>query len=241
MENLPESLQRKLASDFDQVAHRYDTLQRFNPGYSGDLLLSAQRLQAPARGRILDVCCGTGLSTEALRETYPNADITALDISSGMLTTAQRKPRLRNVRFIVGDAMDLEKSGAAGPFDAILMAYGIRNVPDSDLCLQRLHAQLAPGGRIAFHEYSVAGSLWSRAVWNTVASAIIVPLGAALTGSPTLFRYLRRSVNDFDSIPAFEARLRRAAFERIVTLRMPGWRNGIVHTVMAEKAALAVL
>jgi ubiquinone/menaquinone biosynthesis C-methylase UbiE len=230
-----ESFQQQLASDFDRLAGRYDILQRFNPGYHGDLCRSAKRLALPERARILDLCCGTGLSTEALLACYPDANVSALDISSGMLAVARRKPQLRGVHFITGDAMDPAHSGAVGPYDAIFMAYGIRNVPDPDGCLVRLRELLAARGRIAFHEYSVAGSLVPKAMWNAVASAIIVPLGAALTGSGELFRYLRRSVNDFDSIERFEHRLSSAGFKNIRSERMPGWRRGIVHTVLAER------
>lgn len=225
----------QLATGFDRVAARYDTLQQWNPGYCRDLIRSARRLAAPATGRILDLCCGTGLSTEALREIYPHAEITALDISQGMLATARQKPALAGVRFIVGDAMDPAGAGAVGPFDGVLMAYGIRNVPDPDLCLHRLRDVLAPGATVVFHEYSVAGSLVSRAVWNAIASSIIVPLGAALTGSGELFRYLQQSVNEFDSLPRFELRLRDAGYSRVRVAPMPGWRRGIVHSVIAER------
>jgi ubiquinone/menaquinone biosynthesis C-methylase UbiE len=226
----------QLAHDFDRVAERYDLLQRFNPGYKSDLALSARRLGAPAHGRILDVCCGTGLSTEALRTCYPDAQITAVDISTGMLATARRKPSLLDVRFIAGDAMELDKCGADGPYDGLLMAYGIRNVPDPDACLTRLRARLKPGARAVFHEYSVAGSLKSRAIWNAIAAGVIVPLGTVVTGSGELFRYLRRSVNEFDSLPKFEQRLKQAGFEDVRLESMPGWRRGIVHTVSARVA-----
>jgi ubiquinone/menaquinone biosynthesis C-methylase UbiE len=226
---------QQLAADFDRVADRYDLLQRFNPGYRADLLLSAERLAAPGRGRILDVCCGTGLSTQALRECYPNSEITAIDNSLGMLSTARAKPELSGVRFVVCDAMALHESEASGSYNAILMAYGIRNVSDPDLCLSRLHQQLAPGGKLALHEYSVAGSLSSRIVWNAIAAGVIVPLGAALTRTPELFRYLRRSVNDFDSIERLEARMRSAGFVNVRTQTMRGWRRGIVHTVIGQR------
>jgi len=225
----------QLAHDFDDVAPRYDLLQRFNPGYHANLVRSASRLQAPARGRILDLCCGTGLSTEALATVYPHAEIVGLDQSSGMLAVARTKRALANVRFVQGDAMDPERSGATGPFDAIFMAYGIRNVPDPDLCLSRLRAQLAPHGRIAFHEYLVSESIVARAIWNAVSAAIIVPLGTVATGSSELFRYLRQSVNDFDSLPAFVARLRRAGFQSVHTESMTGWQRGIEHTVLASR------
>jgi ubiquinone/menaquinone biosynthesis C-methylase UbiE len=224
----------QLAQDFDHVSARYDLLQRFNPGYRRDLLLSAQRMSAPPSARILDLCCGTGLSTEALRECYPDAQITAVDISTGMLATARKKPGLRDVRFIAGDAMELDKCGADGPYDGVLMAYGIRNVTDPDECLARLRSHLKPGARAVFHEYSVAGSLVSRAIWNVVAGGVIVPLGTALTGSAELFKYLRRSVNEFDDLPSFERRLRKAGFGGVQLHAMPGWRRGIVHSVIAE-------
>ena len=236
MPHAAEGHTEQLATDFDRVAARYDTLQYFNPGYRSDLARSARRLAAPSGGRILDLCCGTGLSTAALRGCYPDAEITALDISAGMLATARKKPELRGVRFLDGDAMEIERAGGGGPYDGVLMAYGIRNVPDPDLCLRRLREHLKPGARAVFHEYSVADSLLSQAIWNTVAAGIIVPLGSALTGSGELFRYLRRSVNEFDSLPRFELRLRDAGFANVRVEPMPGWRRGIVHSVIAERA-----
>jgi ubiquinone/menaquinone biosynthesis C-methylase UbiE len=163
----------------------------------------------PARARVLDLCCGTGLSTRALVRACPDADVVALDASREMVALARRKPELGAVRFLVGDAMDPAAAGAEGPFDGVMMAYGIRNVPDPDLCLTRVRALLRPGGVVCFHEYSVADSRAARVVWNAVAAGVIVPLGAAATGSGELFRYLRRSVLAFDGVRAFEARLRR--------------------------------
>lgn len=225
----------QLAHDFDRVAPRYDLLQRLNPGYHADLKLSAKRLQAPAHGCILDLCCGTGLSTEALVEAYPDAEITAVDQSPGMLEVARRKPALSRVRFIQGDAMNLDACGANGPYDAIMMAYGIRNMTDPDRCLAYLREHLSPLGRIAFHEYLVRDALLPRAIWNAVAATLIVPLGTVATGSSELFRYLRNSVNDFDRLETFETRLRRAGFQAIHHESMGGWQRGIVHTVLATR------
>lgn len=225
----------ELGHEFDHVAHRYDLLQRLNPGYRKHLLLSARRLRADGRARILDLCCGTGLSTEALGACYPQAEITGVDLSAGMLAIARNKPQLQRVRFLQGDAMDLDACGGAGPYDAVLMAYGIRNVPDPDRCLARLREHVVEGGQLAFHEYLVAGSLLHSAIWNAVASTIIIPLGSVATGRADLFRYLRKSVNEFDGVTAFEARLARAGFRAIHTEPMSGWQRGIVHTVLATR------
>ena len=77
---------REVPSDFDIVATTYDRLVRRNPGYVDHLLLGARRLAeavVPAavrvpgwsRGlRVLDLCCGTGLSTEAVTAAFPDAD-----------------------------------------------------------------------------------------------------------------------------------------------------------------------
>jgi ubiquinone/menaquinone biosynthesis C-methylase UbiE len=224
---------------FDRVASRYDLLSGLNPGYHKHLRWSAERLEIENEGegsRILDLCCGTGLSTEPLVRLYPRAAITGLDKSRGMLEIAGRKESLRSVVFLAGDGMDPAAAGATGPFDAILMAYGVRNMPDPDACIAKMVALLAPGGVICFHEYSVADSRWSRTVWNLVMFSIVIPLAFLTTGSTDIFRYLRRSVLEFDGRRAFEERLRRAGFTDVETLPMDGWQRGVTHTFRARRA-----
>jgi ubiquinone/menaquinone biosynthesis C-methylase UbiE len=228
------SRKRRVPADFDQVAPAYDLLQTLNPGYERHLRLSARRMRLPPEARILDLCCGTGLSTEALIEAYPRARITALDASEGMLEVARAKPALARVKFVHGDAMDPGAS-AEGPFDGVLMAYGIRNMPDIDGCLARVRDLLAPLGVVCFHEYSVADSPLGRTLWKVVSSAIIIPLGMATTGSSDVFRYLRRSVLEFDGASAFEARLARAGFVEVRRESMDGWQRDIVHSFLARK------
>jgi len=222
-------------SDFNQVARRYDLLSTLNPGYRRHLVKSAKRLGLAGSPRILDLCCGTGLSTDAVRRAYPNADIVALDASAGMLEAARKKPALRGIEFVLGDATDPKSAGVEGTFDGIMMAYGIRNIPEPDLCLGNLLELLEPGAPIAFHEYSVADSAWSRTVWKAVSSGVIIPLGRALAGSSDIFRYLRRSVLEFDGLKAFVTRLESAGFESIQIMPMGGWQRGIVHTFVARR------
>jgi ubiquinone/menaquinone biosynthesis C-methylase UbiE len=221
--------------EFNLVARRYDLLCRLNPGYTRHLRWSAERLPVPDGGRILELCCGTGLSTEALVERFPRARITALDASAGMLQLARAKRGLARVAFVHGDAMDPAASGIAGPFDGIFMAYGIRNMPDADLCLRRICDLLAPGAVACFHEYSVADSRLAQAVWRAVSTLIVVPLGQVVAGSGDIFRYLRRSVLEFDGVTAFNERLRRAGFTDVGTTTMDGWQRGIVHPFIARR------
>ena len=220
---------------FDHVAHRYDLLTALNPGYRKHLVWSARRLGLEPGSRVLDLCCGTGLSTEAVVNAIPGAKVVALDASAGMLAVARRKRPGPDVQFVLGDAMEPEEAGIRGPFDGILMAYGIRNVPDPDRCLAGLYRLLRPGGSICIHEYSVADSPWSRFVWNAVSLGVVIPGGLLFSGSARIYRYLRRSVNEFDGVRAFERRLASAGFEEIRTEPMDGWQRGIVHSFLARR------
>jgi ubiquinone/menaquinone biosynthesis C-methylase UbiE len=243
---LPSSeRKREVPSEFDRVADTYDLLTGMNPGYHRHLRVSAGRLGLHERGgslarpRVLDLCCGTGLSTEALRQVIPGAELVGLDASAGMLDVARGKPVLSGVRFVRGDATDprealREQAGVEGRFDGILMAYGIRNVPDADRCLRNLRELLAPGAPIVFHEYSVADSLSARAVWDAVCYGIIIPGGLVTAGDARIYRYLQQSVRAFDGVKAFEARLARAGFERVRTEPMDGWQRGILHSFVAH-------
>lgn len=223
--------------EFDHVARRYDLLTGMNPGYKKHLRWSAERMHLAPDARVLDLCCGTGLSTEAVVRTYPRARVTGLDASAGMLAVAARKPWARDVKFVCGDAMDPAASGVTGPFDGVLMAYGIRNMPDPDLCLARVLQLLRPGGTICFHEYSVKDSLRSRLIWNAVAVGIIIPAGLVTSPRSDIYRYLRASVNHFDGVREFTARLARAGFVEVRSETMDGWQSGICHSFLARRPA----
>jgi len=228
----------RVPGEFDAVAPRYDLMVSLNPGYSRHLRISAERLDVPQRkARILDLCCGTGLSTLALAEVFPDAELTGLDGSAGMLERARKKRGLERVRFFQGDATDPAHAGVGWGYDGIFMAYGIRNIGDPDRCLRAIYDLLKPGGSLCFHEYSVADSRIARAIWNTVAGGVIVPLGMLTSPGSDLYRYLRRSVNDFDGVGAFEDRLRKAGFANVHTLPMSGWQRGIVHSFVCRRPA----
>jgi ubiquinone/menaquinone biosynthesis C-methylase UbiE len=226
---------KTVAREFDALARGYDLMTRLNPGYRKHLRWSAERMQLPAGAQVLDLCCGTGLSTEALVRAYPDAQVTGLDGSPGMLAIARRKPVGAKARFVLGDAMRPGDAGIIGPFDGILMAYGIRNMPDVDGCLAEVFRLLAPGGTACFHEYSVADSFARRWAWTAICHGVIVPLGAVTSGEIGIYRYLHRSVLAFDGVSAFEARLQRAGFVEVRTLPMDGWQRGIVHSFLGRR------
>ena len=231
-----------VSAQFDQDAASYDRLVGANPGYHEHLRLSARRLGLEADGAgavVLDVGCGTGLSTAAIVETYPAARIVAVDASAEMLAKAREKAWPEGVRFVHARAEELGSAlaaaGVEGPFDGLLAAYLVRNLPDRDAGLAVLVEHLAPGAPIAVHEYSVADSALARAIWTAVCWAIIIPLGWRVTGDASLYRYLWRSVLAFDGLTRLEQRLRDAGLREVHTRPVDGWQRGIVHTVLGRR------
>ncbi|MEV0529679.1 methyltransferase domain-containing protein [Streptomyces sp. NPDC050439] len=225
----------ELSAAFDHAAHTYDRLVSANPGYHAHLRRSARRLGLADEGagmRVLDLGCGTGASTAALLHAAPRAEIVAVDASQGMLDRAAAKPWPPGVRFVHAPAEQLARAGVEGPFDAIFAAYLFRNLDDPDAVLAAMHELLAPQGRLGVHEYTLSGRALDRAVWTAVCKGVVLPAGT-VAGDRRLYRHLFRSVVDFDTAPAFAARVRRAGFRQVRVLPMPGWQTGIVHTVVA--------
>lgn len=237
--------QRGLARDavppaFDEAAASYDRLVGANPGYHKHLRATAYRMRLPARGvglRLLDVGCGTGASTAALLDAYPNAEIVAIDASAGMLTVARTKRWPDTVRFVRTRAEDLHASGVRGPFDGIFAAYLLRNLADPDRQLRTFAGLLRPDAILAVHEYSVRDSPWARLVWHAVCWGVIIPAGWMCTSDATLYRYLWRSVEEFDGVRQFEKRFGEAGFADVHTEPMTGWQAGVVHSFLGRVPA----
>ena len=229
---------RSVPRAFDEHAASYDRLVDANPGYHDHLRLSVQRMGLPDQGRglrLLDVGCGTGASTAALLAAAPEAEIVAVDASAEMLATARRKEWPDSVRFVHGNAQNLAAVGVTGPFDGILAAYLVRNLPSPDAALRSFLTMLRPGAPLAVHDYSVRDSTRSKAVWTAVCWTIIIPMGRLRTGSSGLYRYLWRSVLRFDGVKTLAQRLRDAGFVDVRCQTFDGWQQNIVHTVLGRR------
>ncbi|MFJ6945814.1 methyltransferase domain-containing protein [Streptomyces wuyuanensis] len=228
-----------LSAAFDHAARSYDRLVAANPGYHRQLRRSARRLGLTGGGagkRLLDLGCGTGASTAALLSAAPYAEITAVDASAGMLARARRKSWPGSVSFVHAPAEGLAGAGVTGPFDAVLAAYLFRNVSDPDEVLSEVRGLLAPGGRVAVHEYTLSGRPVHRALWTAVCRGLVLPV-ARCSGDGSLYEHLWRSVVGFDTADAFAARMERAGFTGVRVLPLPGWHTGITHTFVARVPA----
>ncbi|GAA4943780.1 class I SAM-dependent methyltransferase [Streptomonospora halophila] len=223
----------RVGDEFDRAAAAYDLLVAANPGYHRHLRASARRLGLPRGGeglRVLDLGCGTGASTAALAREYPRAEIIGVDASEGMLARARAKRWGPRVRFVHARAEDLAAGALGGPSDAVFAAYLLRNCPDTDAALAAVRDLLKPGGGIVLHEYSVADSVAARCVWSLVCWGVIIPLGCVATGRSALYRYLWRSVLEFDGAARLRRRMGEAGLENVRTQALGGWQRGIVHT-----------
>lgn len=228
----------RVLSAFDSAARSYDRLVGANPGYHRDLERAAQSLRLPDGGRgarLLDAGCGTGASTAALLKAAPAAEIVGIDGSAQMLAQARSKRWPDSVSFVHTALEDAVATGVAGPFDGILGAYLVRNLTDPDAGLRALRQLQRPGAPIALHEYSVRDSVRAKIVWTTVCWTVIIPAGTIATGAGDLYRYLWRSVRDFDGPARFEHRLQQAGFEHVRHAPVPGWQRGITHTFTARR------
>lgn len=100
--------------------------------------------------RILDLGCGTGSSTLLLKQSFPEAEVTGLDLSPYMLTIAEEKAQQNGVqiRFLQGNAEQTEWSAAS--FDLITASLLFHETPRSitQVILQEAYRLLAPGGEI---------------------------------------------------------------------------------------------
>ena len=240
-----------LPDAFSEAASRYDRMVSLNPGYHRHLRSAADALLEtldPHRGlRLVDLGCGSGASTRALlaaaRAVRAAVRVTGVDASAGMLQQARAKSWPAGVEFRQGLAQDVTTHraewGLDEPTDGVLAAYLFRNVPadERDQALTDVHALLSGGGTLVVQEYSVAGSAPASAVWTAVSWAVVIPLSWITSRQTRLYRYLWRSVRDFDSVQAFTDRLHAAGFVDVEVRTVPGWQQGILHTFRARKPA----
>jgi demethylmenaquinone methyltransferase/2-methoxy-6-polyprenyl-1,4-benzoquinol methylase len=221
---------------FDRIARRYDTLNRvislgLDQGWRR-VLVREVATRHPA-GRVLDVATGTGDLAFALAAAGLG-EVVGLDISPGMLAEARRKaesPRAAaSVRFELGDAAALPFADAS--FDAVTVAFGVRNFEDLEVGLRELARVLRPGGTLAVLELGTPRSRLLR-LGHAAYTRGLLPLVAGLvSGERAAYTYLPASVAAFPE-PARFAELLTACGLRDVRTRL--FALGAAHLTLSTR------
>jgi ubiquinone/menaquinone biosynthesis methyltransferase len=228
---------KEVPSEFNTIAQRYDLATSLSQGYQKDLQTSVDRMNLKGNEYLADLCCGTGKSTIACLHNLQNGKVIGIDNSEGMLEAAREKliPKFgkEKVTFSQQDVMNLDLPDNS--LDAIFMAYGIRNMPDFEICVRNLQRVLKPGGKICFHEYAISKSFASKLYWKFLGNFLIIPFAGLTTGSTKIFRYLIKSVETFLSPNEFTSLLTKAGFENVTHAPLGSWRRPVLHTFIAQK------
>jgi len=149
---------------FDRAAQSYDGAAVLQARVR-DALLARLDYVALEPGTVLDVGCGTGHATRALKDRYPRARVIALDISEGMLAMARRRQSWRR-RFdrVCGDAMRLPL--AAGSLDLVFSSLTLQWCPDLDAVFAGFRRALTPRGLLSFATFGPDTLFELRAAWS---------------------------------------------------------------------------
>lgn len=165
---------------------------------------------------VADIACGTGDLTQAFAKHTAASKVLGLDYTPEMLAIARKKqPSAVNadrIEYRDGDALNLDLPDASA--DVVSIAFGIRNVGDTDRALAEFYRVLKPGGRLVILEFdrpSFAPVRWA----NHLYCAIIMPRTATLISGDRsgAYLYLPRSVETFMTRHQMLDAMTRAGFK----------------------------
>jgi demethylmenaquinone methyltransferase/2-methoxy-6-polyprenyl-1,4-benzoquinol methylase len=202
---------------FDTIADRYDLLNRIlSLGFDLRWRAHAVRTLALEPGRcVLDLATGTADLAIACALACPGIEVLGLDLSPRMLEIGARKVARRRlqsrIRLELGDAQRLDRLPDAS-FDAVTMAFGIRNLPDREAALREMRRVAKPGAPIAILELSEPrGGLFAPLARSHI--HVLVPWVGGLLSGAEAYRYLQRSIAAFPPPEAIVAAMRKAGIE----------------------------
>jgi demethylmenaquinone methyltransferase/2-methoxy-6-polyprenyl-1,4-benzoquinol methylase len=216
----PDRVQPSVPDMFDRIAPTYDLLNHvLSLGH--DFLWrrrAVARLDRRAPLHVLDLATGTGdLLIALLRRQANVCRAVGLDASEKMLAVCRRKLRRpgleARVELVQGEAS--ATPFADNTFDAVTMAFGIRNTSDVTAALGEIHRILKPEGQAVILEFSLPSSHMIRWVYLGYLRHVVPRLGALISGDRGAYRYLNASIEAFHQPEAFSAVLREAGFGQV--------------------------
>jgi len=206
---------------FGQIAGRYDLLNRLlSLGIDRSWRRRTVRLVPPLDDApILDVCTGTAdLALAYWRASGGRVPIVGADFCRPMLEIGRKKCRRAGaegqVALIEADAVRLPFPD--GMFQIVCVAFGLRNVSDTDAGLREMTRVCRPGGRVAVLEFSTPTAWPLGAVYGWYFQRILPRIGQVLArNTQAAYNYLPASVGQFPQGEALAGRMRAAGLGEV--------------------------
>jgi len=179
------SKDRQVQSMFDNIAPAYDMMNHLMTGFLDRYWLRCLVKEAASVKplRIVDLATGTGDVAFALARRLPEAAVTGLDLSEGMLDKAREKAAgsdaARNISFVQGDCLATGLPDACA--DVVTIAYGVRNFADIAAGYREMMRILRPGGKLCVLELSAPTGKLTGVLYRLYAGKVIPAVGQMLS------------------------------------------------------------
>jgi demethylmenaquinone methyltransferase/2-methoxy-6-polyprenyl-1,4-benzoquinol methylase len=224
-----EDKQAMVDDVFHSVARRYDLMNDLmSLGLHRawkDALVTAVNPPKQRPFALLDLAGGTGdVAFRVIKHGGAATQATVCDINADMLEVG----RERATALALGEAITFAEANAEAlpfadrSFDAVTIAFGIRNVPRIDRALAEAFRVLKIGGRFVCLEFSAVDVPGLDRFYDFYSFNVIPALGRVVAGDAESYRYLVESIRRFPNPQAFAAMLRSAGFARVSFQSMTG-------------------
>lgn len=201
---------------FDNIAPAYDRLnhilslgidRRWRSAVVRHLRISGAR-------KILDVATGTGDLAIALAKGIPQAKITGIDLSEQMIRVGESKVSSRGLDGRITLQMaDVEHLPfGSGEFDAVTVAFGVRNFENIPEGLAQMGRVLRGGGELVVLEFSTPRNKIFGAMYRFYFHRVLPLIGGLLSKDRKAYRYLPESVDEFPPVSRFLELMGEAGF-----------------------------
>jgi demethylmenaquinone methyltransferase/2-methoxy-6-polyprenyl-1,4-benzoquinol methylase len=175
--------------------------------------------------RVLDLAGGTGDISALMSRRVGDAGLVVLtDINEAMLDVGRRRLEdrgiVRNLRCALVDAERLPFRD--GEFDAVTIAFGLRNVTDKDRALREMHRVLRPGGRALILEFSTVRLEPLKPLYDAWSFGVLPLLGKFVANDEDSYRYLAESIRKHPPQEDLAAMMRAAGFDDVQYRNLTG-------------------
>ncbi len=208
---------KKIRSMFNNISHRYDFLNHFFSANVDKIWRkkTVKALKGEKIERVLDVACGTlDLAVDFAKE-FPEADIIGVDFAEKMLERGLKKIKGRRIYPIHGDGSKLPFKD--NTFDAVSIAFGIRNFEDMEKGLREFARVLKPNGVLLILEFTPN----KNPFFNFYTGYLMPFLAKLFMSDGNSYKYLHKSVKEFPDGEKFKKIIEKQGFRDVEFFRLP--------------------